>query len=383
MTASTLTSNQVRNSLETSYKSTRLQLSRILAFKAHLHQHGAAQYGQVTQTMVTTLKSEMDKFDGICTDLEKRVRNAIATLERDAKKASNSLQGTTQTDAVLPAAEPASSALPESITAASQAIAQDASMPVDPSSTSSAPPATESMQIDLTLSPSPPPAPEPVTTDPVPFALPTSTGDASSTSVAPSTSSGPPADDLNALLSSLNMPPFDPNAFLASQSSAGGSGATTTGMDADTLAALLGTGAATVPAGGTLTSAGTNLGASATGGQDVNLTGFDFSSITGLNTSTATAAANPSTSTSTSTTTTTASVPASPPASTNASTSGMDFDFSSLGAAGMSGLDGVDFSSISGSAGNDFDLSGLAMPAAGGEQMSEEQLQELLKSLGG
>ncbi|GAA5967979.1 hypothetical protein JCM3765_005566 [Sporobolomyces pararoseus] len=384
---STSTSQQVRDSLEASYKSTRLQLSRILAFKAHLQQHGAAQYGRTPQTMVVALKSEMDKFDKICEELEKRVMRAIATLERDAKKASNSLPPSTSAapiESTFPSIEPASSAVPTSITSASQpsgpeTITLDDEPDIVPS-------ATQPMQLDLTLSPTPPPPhpsiPQPPP-DPAPFALPASTGDSSNSlgSNNPSSSTNPPlpstseagpanSDDLNALLTSLNMPPFDPNAFLQS----GGGAGVSTGMDTDALAALLGTGTGTTTSAPPDASLTTNVPASATGaGQEINLTGFDFSSISGLNTSTT---SNPP-----------ASIPAStssaPVPSTSAAPNlGMDFDFSSLGGGtgGIAGLDGMDFSSFGGS-GNGFDLTGLAGGA--GEQMSEANLEELLKSLGG
>ncbi|GAA5897294.1 uncharacterized protein JCM6883_006646 [Sporobolomyces salmoneus] len=396
-TSANSTSQQVRGALEASYKSTRLELSRILAFKAHLQQHGAAQYGRVPQSMVTALKGEMDKFDTICLELEKRVLRAIATLERDAKKASNPLPDSTkpeQSDPILPSSEPASSALPTTITSESQTtgpetiVLDDDPLPTAPRGVD------QSMQIDLTLSPTPPPPHLPAAaSEPVPFALPTSSSSASlasaSTSNAPlasqplvnsnATTAPPPSDDLNALLSSLNMPPFDPNAFLNSSTAAGGGGASSTGLSADALAALLGTDTTAMPAPSTNAPATGGAG----GGQDINLTGFDFSSISGLNTSI------PSTS----------NPPAPPiaptPGFTGVGGTGMNFDFSSLGGLGGgngAGLsDFVDYSALgSGSGtGNEFDLAGLGLPPAsggggmGGGEMTEEQLQELLKNLGG
>ncbi|GAA5987940.1 hypothetical protein JCM5350_006781 [Sporobolomyces pararoseus] len=395
---STSTSQQVRDSLEASYKSTRLQLSRILAFKAHLQQHGAAQYGRTPQTMVVALKGEMDKFDQICEELEKRVMRAIATLERDAKKTSTTLPLSTSSapiESILPSVEPASSAVPTSITSASQpsgpeTITLDDEPDLVPS-------VAQPMQLDLTLSPTPPPPhpsiPQPPP-DPAPFALPTSTNESSSSSglnnassSSSTTTTNPPplptttseaapatSDDLNALLSSLNMPPFDPNAFL--QQTGGGGGGVSTGMDADALAALLGTGTGMTTSAPQDTPSMTNVTTStAGGGSEINLTGFDFSSISGLNTTATTS--NPS-----------ASIPAPTSSALNSTTSaaapnlGMDFDFSSLGGGngGLAGLDGMDFSNFGGS-GNGFDLTVLA--GGTGEQMSEANLEELLKSLGG
>ncbi|GAA5876719.1 hypothetical protein JCM16303_006261 [Sporobolomyces ruberrimus] len=406
-------STQVRDSLQASYKSTRLQLSRILAFKSHLQQHGAAQYGRLPQSMVATLKGEMDKFDQVCVELEQRVMRAIATLERDANKSTESLfqPASSTSSSPIPLSDapmlPPSSALPLTITSASQAIGPETITIEEDEPSASVPQRRgQKIELDLTLSPTPPPAPAPSLPDDLPFALPTSTPtnppstSTTTTSTAPVQSSILPSDDLNALLSSLNMPPFDPtNSFLGASTDPSSAGYAPVhgegrgeGDTAAALAALLGTSSnlptttSEIGTGGTTTTT--------TGG--VNLTGFDFSSI-----SSSTLGKNPNPTVPSSTSTSNSTIPGFAPQSSTGGgggggTSGivgMDFDFSQI-----NGLEGMDFSSFGGGGstvgtggGGGFNLMGmgLGMDGTGGSgtgeggQMSEENLEALLKSLGG
>ncbi|GAA6053302.1 hypothetical protein JCM3770_006674 [Rhodotorula araucariae] len=207
-----------QTALEASLKATRVQLSRILAFQAKLQHHGALDYAHALPSQLARpLDAEAATFASICDQLERRVLRAIAVLERDARRAAGV--------SPLPAA-PSPLAAPPPAALAPLSVTADATAP---------PPAP--LQLDLTLSPSPPP------TAGLPFQLPASavstalgaqaqtamldlTGDdsvASSTTGiaavdADAGAGADPNDDINALLASLNMPPFD----LSSASSAAG-----------------------------------------------------------------------------------------------------------------------------------------------------------------
>jgi len=318
---------------------------------------------------------------------------AIATLERDARKASNAKPikfETIDTKPSLPSTT--SSALPPQITSElHESGPETITLDDDPSDDPSSLPPPQSIELDLTLSPTPPP---PSTSDPLPFALPPSSesqspSTSSSTVIPtlnPSSNLSAGADDLNALLSSLNMPPFDPNAnsnlnFLAQGGVTGGQ------TTEEALAALLGTtmtggggssaslgfgfpqtSIAGTTGGGTGTGTGTGIG-----GEDDNLTGFDFSSISGLSSS-----LPPSSSS--------YSVAASIEPQQNL---GAGFDFSKFDASnGGHGLGGIDFSDLGGMGGTTgnggFETGSMDMGGVGGNgQMSEQEMQELLKSLGG
>jgi len=204
----------------------------------------------------------------------------------------------------------------------------------------------------------------------------------------PSSNLSAGADDLNALLTSLNMPPFDPNAnmnFLAQGGVAGGGGGGTQTTE-EALAALLGTNAA---GGGSTTTLEPNLnfnlpptsGASATGTgageQDSNLTGFDFSSISGLSTSLPPSSSSYSA----------ASSAVVEPQQNLTNLGGFDFSKfdANNGGAGLGGMDFSDLGGMGGSGNGGFDIgSSMDLGAGGGNgQMSEQEMQELLKSLGG
>ncbi|BGP42346.1 hypothetical protein JCM10450v2_006439 [Rhodotorula kratochvilovae] len=222
------TQHPIQTALEASHKATLLQLSRVLAFQARLQQQGATQYAPSAPKQLTQpLEAEAANFASICDQLEQRVLRAIAVLERDARKAAGI--------SPLPAAPSPLAAPPPPAVELAQPPAEDAPLPfaLPPSTATSTPaasaaPPTQPMQLDLTLSPSPPPTTGAGTGDAtMPFQLPGSTLSGSSGGrggpvmldltgddpVAPSgTSAGvgdaAASDDINALLASLNMPPF-------------------------------------------------------------------------------------------------------------------------------------------------------------------------------
>ncbi|GAA5930622.1 hypothetical protein JCM3775_003826 [Rhodotorula graminis] len=228
----------VQAQLEASLKATLLDLSRILAFQARLQQHGVVQYAPVAPRHLTqALQADAAQFAAICDHLEHRVLKAIATLERDARRAAglSPARPTSPAPADPPApVEPAKPAAP-----VNDDGADDAKLPFSlptastsaPVAASAAPPDAATMKLDLTLSPSPPPAASSTTTNStLPFQLPGSstlpasssammldlTGDDAApppapapTNVAPDLGGADANADLNALLASLNMPPFD------------------------------------------------------------------------------------------------------------------------------------------------------------------------------
>ncbi|GAA5938079.1 hypothetical protein JCM1841_003804 [Sporobolomyces salmonicolor] len=331
------TAPTTKAALDASLKNTLLQLSKILSFQAQLQQYGAAQYANQAPSQLTAqLKAEVERFDALCAAVEQRVLRAIAVLERDARKAAGI--------SPLPAPSPSSVFPPPPPPADPSLFSTEPAVPPAPpalpAQTGAAPPAPPAssaasnlpMELDLTLSPSPPPATEPVPSaiDSLPFALPTTSSTTASTAAAPAPL---PAEDLTALLSSLNMPPFD--ASLSSLPSSSTSAAPSVGQSAaEAMAALLGSApplldasavAPSIPADG-----------------DFNLTGFDFASI-GLPAPTA---SNPDVAP--------ASASSQPPVdpSGGAGGNGLDLDLTGMG---------------------DLDLS----------QLGEPNLDELLRSLGG
>ncbi|GAA5859373.1 hypothetical protein JCM1840_004585 [Sporobolomyces johnsonii] len=334
------TASTTKAALDASLKSTLLQLSKILSFQAQLQQHGAAQYATHAPSQLTAhLKAEVERFDAVCAAVEQRVLRAIAVLERDARKAAGiSPLPAPSPSSVVPPPPPADSSLFSTEPAAPPALpAQtEAPPPIPPASSATA---NLPMELDLTLSPSPPPAAEPAppATEPLPFALPTTSTSTTGVAAAPL-----PSEDLNALLSSLNMPPFD--ASLSSLPSSSTSATPSVSQSAaEAMAALLGsapplldtsttTGAPSIPP----------ADSGGGGGGDFNLTGFDFASI-GLPTTTATA------------------------------TSHLD---------GVVGP-GSSQQQVDPSAGATIDLTGMGMGDLDLSQLGEPNLDELLKSLGG
>ncbi|GAA5972861.1 hypothetical protein JCM21900_003326 [Sporobolomyces salmonicolor] len=267
------TAPTTKAALDASLKNTLLQLSKILSFQAQLQQYGATQYADQAPSQLTAqLKAEVGRFDALCAAVEQRVLHAIAVLERDARKAAGI--------SPLPAPSPSSVFPPPPPADPSLFSTEPAVPPVPPAlpaQTVAAPPAPPAssaatslpMELDLTLSPSPPPATEPVppAIESLPFALPTTSSITASTAAA---AAPLPSEDLTALLSSLNMPPFD--ASLLSLPSSSTSEAPSVGQSAaEAMTALLGSApplldasavAPSIPADG-----------------DFNLTGFDFASI--------------------------------------------------------------------------------------------------------
>ncbi|GAA5940715.1 uncharacterized protein JCM15063_006339 [Sporobolomyces koalae] len=375
------TVRNVRDSLELSYKSTRLELSRILAFKAHLQQHGATQYGRVPRSMIHSLTHEMDKFDQVCRDLELRVTRAIATLERDARKASQPPtletsqppQASSESQPVSFAVEPIPSALPQP-SSGNTGVTETETITLDEDD--DAVPAKDSnpgqpIELDLTLSPTPPPnATSALALASVPASETTAVSAAAPSAPAPAT------DDLNALLNSLNMPAFDPTSFLESSTS-------TTAPASEGTSGNIGGDQSTADAIAALLATGSDNTQSAGGIANFDLSGIDFSALNALapvpsastNLSTGTAG---STSSSTAPTAT-AIAPGSTAGQGQANMTGFDFS-------GIEGLEGIDFSTLAGTgatgASNGFDFATTA-GVQDGMVMSEQNLEDLLKSLGG
>jgi len=253
-------------------QATLLDLSRILAFQARLQQHGVAQYAlAVPKHLTQALQGDAAQFAAICDRLEHRVvrpllprsrpercltlthpqLKAIATLERDARRAAGLSPARPTSPAPADPPAPVEPAAPGPAAATAAVDEDDVKLPFSlPASSASAPTATTAppsaaaMQLDLTLSPSPPPAaPSTTTTDStLPFQLPGSstlppsssammldlTGDDAAPAPVPPPAGGGALDlggadanaDLNALLASLNMPPFDSSASLPGASAA-------------------------------------------------------------------------------------------------------------------------------------------------------------------
>ncbi|GAA5991633.1 hypothetical protein JCM10908_001063 [Rhodotorula pacifica] len=425
-----------KTALESALKATTLQLSRILAYQARLQQHGTAQYGpSAPTTLVKQLARDAESFDTVCRALEQRVLRAIAILERDVRRAKGI--------AAAPASKPHPTAdleqedlampfaLPPAGTAATTAA--------EPASAAAAVP---TMQIDLTDENSSPPAGAgagPTTTGlsseldlSLPFQLrpsssATTTTKSATAAAAPPISSAPPppsissssfdasslgaagipsfpdstADDIDALLSSLDMPAF------ASATSPSASGPAATAAPAFDYASLLmdpSLAAAGAGAGGLTSDAAAAATTSATGlGLDVappaagtvTGTGAAAARSSANSTSTGTAAASSAAPPVAAATTT-----AAPPTSTAPGLMAPEefdfssFDFASLGLAAPSTLaptttsssssasgPALDFSVLtsSGGAGADAHNGGGTVTAAG-DMMD---IDELLKSLGG
>ncbi|GAA6028910.1 hypothetical protein JCM8097_001501 [Rhodosporidiobolus ruineniae] len=246
------TPTDTATALATAYKSTLAQLSHLLAFQHRIQQQGATHYAASVgppRDLVNRVNHEAAHFDQLCADLEARILRAIAVLERDARKAAGlpNPVAPSPLPAPLPAA-PLSNPVPPSNSPSIDltlpgADAEDDgaplpfSLPISTAGKGAQPAATGAaggaMELDLTLSPSPPPSTSrPATAAgggagaaeaPLPFQLPVSTSSSSTPSAA---TAAPPLadpagrgggdDDLNALLSSLNMPPFDPSSSLSS-----------------------------------------------------------------------------------------------------------------------------------------------------------------------
>ncbi|KAJ8293171.1 hypothetical protein OF846_003864 [Rhodotorula toruloides] len=208
--------NATQAQLESALKATLARLSHILAFQARLQQQGTAQYAPPAPIQLAEqLKVDVARFDQVCDDVERKLLRAIAVIERDVRKATGaSPPPVPSPEQPTVKAEPGAEAilpfgLPSSLTEPAAAAV----------------PAAAGMSIDLTNSPSP-------TSTSLPFQLP---GTATPASVLTSNSNPIPTaqtntaaesvagDDLNALLSSLNVPPFggiDPSADLTSTSNA-------------------------------------------------------------------------------------------------------------------------------------------------------------------
>ncbi|BGP34261.1 hypothetical protein JCM10296v2_006076 [Rhodotorula toruloides] len=193
--------NATQAQLESALKATLLRLSHILAFQARLQQQGTAQYAPPAPRQLTEqLKLDVAKFDAVCDEVERKLLRAIAVIERDVRKATG--------------ASPPPVPSPEQATVKAEPGGEAVLPFVLPSSTTDTPTAAGAaaagMSIDLTNSPSP-------TSPSLPFQLPgtatpadPSTSNPNSTPHAATTaaSESAAADDLNALLSSLNVPPF-------------------------------------------------------------------------------------------------------------------------------------------------------------------------------
>ncbi|GAA5894094.1 hypothetical protein JCM6882_007982 [Rhodosporidiobolus microsporus] len=352
--------NQTQTALEGSLKATLVQLSHILAFQARLQQQGASQYAlEPPRQLTDKLKVEADQLEGVCTAIEQRVLKALAVLERDARKAAGISPLPVPSPEPAPAAEPPKAAV-ETMTIDDEPL--PFTLPVStasshvPSTAPSAP--STAMQLDLTLSPSPPPAALPDNA-PLPFQLPVSTSSSSTPSAAsvaapaaassaPAAAGAPAEEDINALLSSLNMPPFDPSTFLTSSAPLASSSASTSAappvpdLSLDQLDALFSSSTSSSASAAPITSAAPAFSAP-----------LDLSSL-GL---------------------TTSSAPSDP--------TGMGaFDYTSLiNDAGMGNSTG------GGAAGGapglgDLDLSTLGAGEFDFSQLGEPNLDELLKSLG-
>ncbi|BGP02230.1 hypothetical protein NBRC10513v2_005878 [Rhodotorula toruloides] len=354
--------NATQAQLESALKTTLLRLSHILAFQARLQQQGTAQYAPPAPRQLTEqLKMDVAKFDAVCDEVERKLLRAIAVIERDVRKATGAspppvpspeqttVKAEPGTEAILPFGLPSST--------------------TDPAATAG--PAVAGMSIDLTNSPSP-------TSTSLPFQLP---GTATPASVMTSNSNPTPTaqtntaaesvagDDLNALLFSLNVPPFggiDSSANSTSASNAPDTSFATNSAFPDlSLEALDGllsgssaTGSAAPPASSSLPT-------------DLSSLGLDFSAIS---------AAPPQ-----------SGATAAPAASSAPSLDLGSFDFSSLGLAGSA--DPTASSGAGGTGGlGDLDLTGLgaldfgSFGAEGGGQdggTGAVDLDELLKSLGG
>ncbi|BGP57278.1 hypothetical protein JCM8202_002855 [Rhodotorula sphaerocarpa] len=254
--------------LERALKATTLQLSRILAYQARVEQHRTAHFAPPAPRALTRqLAADTDAFDACLHHLELRVLRAIAVLERDARRANGLPPATTAAApaAVVPApvGDPA--------TSASTATAAQDELPFSlPSASAAAEAPNGTSTLDLTDSPAlvptvPGPAPGdlPQTSQQshsqsqssaididltMPLQLPPSAGAApagssstsqsgtaaSATPAAPSTSAAEAtggttgsagafpestSDDIDALLSSLNLPTsFPPGASSSSPS---------------------------------------------------------------------------------------------------------------------------------------------------------------------
>ncbi|GAA5858872.1 hypothetical protein JCM8547_007137 [Rhodosporidiobolus lusitaniae] len=282
-------SSAVQTQLESAYKSTLAQLARVLAFQGRLQQQGGAGYvTQPPRQLTEQLHAEAAKFDAVCEHVEQRVLRALAVLERDARKAAgiSPLPVPASAPPPQPPAQPAAPIEPVAQPATNNSLDLTSSPPLPfslPVSTASsaplpsavAPAHSAPMELDLTLSPSPPPsaAKKAATTDdaPLPFQLPVSTASSSSNSpfAAPSSAPAqppPPAaapglpgdEDIHALLSSLNMPPFDlasstsssvaaPASTAASASIANPSASALPDLSMEDLAALLNTTTSSAP----------------------------------------------------------------------------------------------------------------------------------------
>ncbi|GAA5881704.1 hypothetical protein JCM3774_005342 [Rhodotorula dairenensis] len=222
---------ETKNALEAALKAATLQLSRILAYQARLQLHATVQYAPpAPNALVKQLAHDADTFDHLCSTLEQRVLRAIAVLERDVRRA-NGIPAPPRTPpddlAIMPFALPANDApmqidlteeksSPPPTAAAAAAVGPagettstggllsevDLSMPFQLPSSSAASGATaaaslssSSVTVPTLAAPAPPttaPPSAPAVAAPAPPpAFPDST-----------------ADDIDALLSSLNMPAF-------------------------------------------------------------------------------------------------------------------------------------------------------------------------------
>ncbi|GAA6009131.1 uncharacterized protein JCM10292_005331 [Rhodotorula paludigena] len=375
-------SHETKQALESSLKATLVQLSRIVAFQARLQQQGAAQYAPPAPRHLTEqLRGEAANFEAICDALEKRALRAIAVLERDARKAAG----------ISPLPVPSPAPAPAADSTADDDGALPFALPPSTASASTVPSASKAVQLDLTLSPSPPPAAstsapgDDVLDAPLPFQLPPST--ATSTSAPPAASAPLASDpapipsfdfgsgsseDINALLASLNMPPFsvgEPEPGTAAQADT-----TMPDLSLDALNNLLGS-----------TSASTSAAPPAGGSSGLDSLGLSFPSpALGATASLPTAFS------------------AAPPAFTAVSApplAGAETDFSSIDftSLGLPADFGASLSSASvpppqpaaaaAGGGGDVDMSGLGefdfAALMGGEAAGADAgLDELLKSLG-
>ncbi|BGO93828.1 hypothetical protein NBRC10512_004617 [Rhodotorula toruloides] len=356
--------NATQAQLESALKATLARLSHILAFQARLQQQGTAQYAPPAPIQLAEqLKVDVARFDQVCDDVERKLLRAIAVIERDVRKATGaSPPPVPSPEQPTVKAEPGAEAilpfgLPSSLTEPAAAAV----------------PAAAGMSIDLTNSPSP-------TSTSLPFQLP---GTATPASVLTSNSNPIPTaqtntaaesvagDDLNALLSSLNVPPFggiDPSADLTSTSNAPDTAFVTNSafpdLSLEALDSLL--------SGSAAAASGTSAPpASASVPTDLSSLGLDFASVL---------SAPP------------LSGPTAAPAASSAPSLDLgSFDFSSLGLAGSAepaassgaggagGLGGLDLTGL-----GDLDFGSFGTEGGGQDGgTGAVDLDELLKSLGG
>ncbi|BGP26626.1 proteophosphoglycan 5 [Rhodotorula toruloides] len=355
--------NATQAELEAALKAILLRLSHILAFQARLQQQGTAQYAPPAPRRLTQqLTVDVAKFDVVCDEVERKLLRAIAVIERDVRKATGAspLPVLSPEQATVKAEPGAETVLPFGLPSSATDSAAMTGL------------AAAAMSIDLTNSPSP-------TASSLRFQLPGAAtpadAAASNSNAAPSaqmaaTSETAAADDLNALLSSLNVPPFgsiDTSANSTSTSNPPDQSFTGSvsfpDLSLEALDSLL---------GGSAAGSGTSAPpASSSLSADLGSLGLDFSSTLSAPTQPSATAA---------------------PASSSAPSHDLGtFDFSILGLAGST--DPTVTSGVGGTGGlGNLDMTGLgdldlgSFVAQGGGQdggTDAVDLDELLKSLGG